>query len=84
MQNLSLTTYSRGSGDHLSAHGTACFTSYPRKRGWRACDNYHKLNAQMVPDRYPIAQHDFVDRLNENTIFTTLDLVQDYNQIPIT
>ena len=47
----------------------------PKKNGdWRPCGDYRSLNAQTVPDRYPIAGSKF---------FSKIDLVRAYYQIPV-
>ncbi|XP_077528399.1 uncharacterized protein LOC144140084 [Haemaphysalis longicornis] len=53
----------------------------PKKtNGWRPCGDYRALNARTVPDRY---QTDFADRLHGRTIFSVVDLVKAYTQIPV-
>jgi len=57
----------------------------PKKDGsFRPCGDYCRLNSVTVPDRYPLPYlQDFTANLAEKTVFTKLDLVRAYNQVPI-
>lgn len=52
--------------------------------GWRPCGDYRRLNDVTIDDRYPLPHiQDFNARLTGARIFSKIDLVRGYNQIPV-
>ena len=53
--------------------------------GWRPCSNYRRLNEATTDDRYPLPHiQNFNSRLTGSCIFSKIDLIRGYYQIPMT
>jgi hypothetical protein len=57
----------------------------PKKDGsWRPCGNYRRLNLVTTPDKYPLPNmQDLSHGLLGCTVFSKIDLVKGYHQIPV-
>ena len=57
----------------------------PKGNGeWCPCGDYRRLNDITTPDRDPIPHmQDFASNLAVTTIFSKIDLVRAYHQIPV-
>ena len=52
--------------------------------GWRVCGDYRRLNAITKDDKYPVRSiHDFNAELHGKKIFSKIDLMKGYHQIPV-
>jgi len=52
--------------------------------GWRPCGDYRRLNTMTTDDRYPLPHiQDFNSRLAGANIFSKIDLIRGYHQIPM-
>ena len=52
--------------------------------GWRVCGDYRRLNAITPDDKYPVRTlADFTAELHGKTVFSKVDLLKGYHQIPV-
>ena len=60
-----------------------CANNFPCG-GWRVCGDYRRLNNATQDDKYPVkCLNDFTTNLHGKTIFSKVDLLKGYHQIPV-
>ncbi|MBM3938241.1 MAG: RNA-directed DNA polymerase [Sphingomonadales bacterium] len=51
---------------------------------WRPCGDYRRFNVATTPDQYPLPNvQDVANKLHSCTVFSKIDLVKDYHQVPM-
>ena len=57
----------------------------PKSNGnWRPCADFRRLNCATRDDRYPVPHvQDFTANISGNCVFSKIDLVRGYHQIPV-
>lgn len=67
-----------------SAWSSPLHMARKRDSTWRPCGDFRALNARTIPDRYPVRHiGDFNQNISGSTVFSTIDLVKAYQQIPV-
>lgn len=67
-----------------SAWSSPLHLARKKNDGWRPCGDYRRLNARTIPDRYPVPHiQDFAYQLAGKKVFSTIDLIKAYHQIPV-
>ncbi|KAK3894821.1 hypothetical protein Pcinc_001443 [Petrolisthes cinctipes] len=71
--------------DHNSSNWSSALHIVPKKTGdIRPCGDYRALNSHTVEDRYPVPNiQEFTSQLSGSTIFSRIDLVKAFHQIPV-
>lgn len=79
------TMESLGLARRSNSEWSSALTVVPKPGGRiRACGDYRQLNAITVPDKYPIPHiEDFNQQIGNAKIFSVIDAVRAYNQIPV-
>ena len=70
---------------HFSSQWASPLHISPKPGGsWRPCGNFRRLNGRIKADCYPVPHiQDFASRLSGKTIFSKIDLIKGYHQIPV-
>jgi hypothetical protein len=74
-----------GTARHSESSWSSALHIVPKKdNGWCPCGDYRALNTRTIPDSYPVQHiHDYSHQLFGCSIFSKIDLVRAYNQIPV-
>jgi cleavage and polyadenylation specificity factor subunit 1 len=74
-----------GTARRSESSWSSALHNVPKKdNGWRPCGDHRAMNSRTVPDRYPVRHiQDYSHQLTGCSIFSKIDLVIAYNQIPV-